>query len=135
MNEQKDEIVGVSFLVDQNTKNYLNNIKFTKDELQNLYSLMNNYSEDLEILKIIQLSNISTDEVPNYDCAIISVNNNLKALIDIKNKTSYLLTDKKQKNYILFGTYYLIKFIPKHMISSRNVRKSSSRSIKNKIKK
>ena len=121
MNEKNEDIVGISSLIDQGTKNYLNNIKFTKKEIQNLYSLMDNYSNNLQILKIIQLNTITLDEIANYDCAIISVNNNLKVLINIKNNSSYLLSNKMQmNNYILMGTYYLIKFIPKYMISKKN---------------
>ena len=136
MHEKKDDIVGVSYLVDQTTKNYLASIKFTQDELNNLFNLMNDYSIALEILKIIPLETISLNEIPNYDCAIISVFKGVKALIDLKNNSSYLLSNKKQKNNcILTGKYYLIKFIPKYMISKNRLTRTLSKNIKNKGKK
>ena len=136
MNEKKDDIVGISYLVDQNTKKYLKIIEFTEVELQNLYSLMNNYSNDLAILKVIQLKTITLNEIQNFDCAIISVNKGLKTLIDLNNNSSYLLSNKKQIiNKILIGAYYLIKFIPKSMILKTNLRVSLSKNIKRKTKK
>ena len=136
MNEKKDDIVGISYLVDQNTKKYLKIIEFTEVELQNLYSLMNNYSNDLAILKVIQLKTITLNEIPNFDCAIISVNKGLKTLIDLNNNSSYLLSNKNQIiNKILIGAYYLIKFIPKSMILKTNLRVSLSKNIKRKTKK
>ena len=136
MNEKKDDIVGISYLVDQNTKKYLKIIEFTEVELQNLYSLMNNYSNDLTILKVIQLKTITLNEITNFDCAIISVNKGLKTLIDLNNNSSYLLSNKNQIiNKILIGAYYLIKFIPKSMILKTNLRVSLSKNIKRKTKK
>ena len=136
MNEKKDDIVGISYLVDQRTKNYLNNIKFTQNELNNLFKLMNDYSIDLEILKIIPLETITLNEIPNYDCAIISVFKGVKTLLDIKNKSYHLLSNKKQmNNYILAGKYYLIKFIPKNMISNKRLTRASSKNIIRKGKK
>jgi hypothetical protein len=55
MNEKNDNIVGITYLVDQNTKKYLKDIEFKEIELKNLYSLMNYYSNDLQILKIVRI--------------------------------------------------------------------------------
>ena len=87
-------------------------------------------------MKVIQLKTITLNELPNFDCAIISINKGLKTLIDLNNNSSYLLSNKKQIiNKILIGAYYLIKFILKSMILKTNLRVSLSKNIKRKTKK
>ena len=126
MLKENEDIVGISYLVDKETKSYLNKIKFTDIEKKNLLKLMNFYGGDLEILKIVELEPFNF-QIPNYDCAIIFVNKNLKIFIDIRNKESYSLLDLSRPPYILDGKFYLIKFIPKTMLlKTTKLKKSCS---------
>ena len=114
LNENED-IIGISYLVDKETKSYINKIKFSINEKKNLLNLMDFYDKDLEILKIVKISFCS--QIPNYDCAIIFVNNECKLFIDEKNKKSYLLDYMSESSSIrIDGDFYLIKFAPKWMI-------------------
>ena len=77
------------------------------------------YGNDLEIIKAVKLNSISF-YIPNYDCAIILVTKNYKALYDVKNKQSYSLSDKTKSNSIrIDGEFYLIKLAPKSMLSEK----------------
>ena len=114
LNEDED-IIGISYLVDKETKSYINNINFSNVEKNNLLNLMSFYDKDLEILKIVKISFCS--EISNYDCAIVFVNKNCKLFIDEKNKKSYSLSDMSESNSIrIDGDFYLIRFAPKKMI-------------------
>ena len=79
---------------------------------------MNNYGDNLEILKIIKIKDFNLNCIPNYDCAIIEKNSNNINFIDMKNKKNKSLKDNSDTNSIsLTSNFYLIKFINKKMIS------------------
>ena len=119
MNQENEDIPGISYIVDNKTQKYLKDIKFSKKELKNLFSLMNFYNSDLDILKIIKLKGVSTYDIQNYDCALISIKDKEKFFIDLKKKMSYLLSENKLvgEAIILGEAFYLIKFAPKKIIS------------------
>ena len=117
MNQENEDIAGISYIVDNETKKYLKDIKFSKEELETLFILMNFYNNDLDILKIIKLKYICSNDIQNYDCALISIKGKEKYFIDMNKKNSYLLSENKLFDYIFFGEFYLIKFAPKKIIS------------------
>ena len=119
MCKENEDIVGISYLVDKETKSILKKINLSSKEKKNLLDLMRFYGNDLEIIKAVKLNSISF-YIPNYDCAIILVTKNYKALYDVKNKQSYSLSDKTKSNSIrIDGEFYLIKLAPKSMLSEK----------------
>ena len=115
-----EKIVGISFLIDNETKKLKEKIQFSQTELRNLKDLMNkNYHSNIDILKIIKLEGIISLNIPDYDCCILQVNKNGdKFFVDLKEKISYSLKIKSKKytNIDIDGDYYLIKFISTSMI-------------------
>ena len=115
-----EKIVGISFLIDNETKKLKEKIQFSQTELRNLKDLMNkNYHSNIDILKIIKLEGIISLNIPDYDCCILQVNKNGdKFFVDLKEKISYSLKNKSKKytNIDIDGDYYLIKFISTSMI-------------------
>ena len=119
MLEINEKIVGISFLVDNETKKLKEIIQFSPSELRNLKDLMKkNYHSNIDILKIIKLDGIISLNMPDYDCCILQVNESGdKFFIDLNAKISYSLKSKTKKyNIDLGGDYYLIKFISAKMI-------------------
>ena len=115
MLDEDEDIIGISYIIDKKTKNYLREINFSEVEKNNLFNLTSFYNNDLEILKIVNISLFS--QIPNYDCAIIFVSQDCKLFIDEKNKKSYSLYDMSASNSIrIDGKLYLIKFALKRMI-------------------
>ena len=120
--KNEKNIVGISFLIDNETKKIIDTLSFGDDELYNLYRFMEKYNNNLEILKIIKLSEEKKKSLdhPNYDCCLIQVNQNKeKFFIDTKSKKVYSL-----KNIDIYSKLdlsldiFLIKFITKTMIYS-----------------
>ena len=74
MKKENKEIVGVSFLIDNETQNLIKELNFNEDEMKNLSKLMHNYNDEVEILKIIKLDGFTEIKMPNYDCCILQVN-------------------------------------------------------------
>lgn len=122
MKEENKEIVGVSFLVDEQTKDIKTSLNFQEVELNNLKNHMKNYNDNLEILKIIKLPNGHRSILlPNYDCCILQVDSKKeKSFIDVKANYAYSLkNNKKTKKIELDGDFYLIKFTVKNMIYNK----------------
>ena len=120
MNKIKNEIVGISYVVDNETKKLIKKIQFTVNELSNLKEIMTKYYHDnIDILKIVKLEGIISLNIPDYDCCILQLDKKgEKFFIDLKLNTSYSLKNKKPKTNIeLIGDYYLIKFTSTSMIS------------------
>ena len=121
MNQEKEEIIGISYIIDEETKKAKSELNFSEEELKNLYYFMNNYNYNVEILKIIKLNQFIISDIPNYDCCILQINEKKeKIYIDIKNKIKYSLKTKVQMDTKIEenGEFYLIKFINKNMISN-----------------
>ena len=121
MNEETEDIIGVSLSIDKETKNEKEIIQFTQIELENLMKHMNYFGENLEILKISKLNNFSFNLQPNYDCAVIEVNEDSKNYVDITNHKSYsLLNNEPYFKVGLSSQFYIIKFINKNMIKKEH---------------
>ena len=119
MQKENENIVGISFLVDNDTKNIKNKLNFDAEELKNLKEFMQNYNDDLEILKIIKLNKgYKSILMPNYDCCILQVNSkNEKSFINVQsNYAQSLKTKEKTTKIDMDGKFYLIKFTVKNMI-------------------
>ena len=120
-NIKKKGLAGISFLIDKETQMNLKEIEFSKAELSKLYKLMENYGENLEILKVVKMKSFpSNDCFPSYDCAIIEKVNEEKNFICMKkHKNISLKKNTTIRSISLDGDYYLIKFINKNMISKK----------------
>ena len=121
MEKENKKLIGISYSIDNKTKEIMNNLKFTEKELVNLYDLMKKYNQNANILKIVELTNAKKLDLPYYDCCLLYVDEkNEKKYFDTKSKISYSLKDKsktKSKKNSLLGEFYLIKFTNKNMIS------------------
>ena len=120
MNKIKNKIVGISYIVDNETKKLIKEIQFTVNELSNLKEIMTKYYHDnIDILKIVKLEGIISLNIPDYDCCILQLDKKgEKFFIDLKLNISYSLKNKKPKTNIeLIGDYYLIKFTSSSLIS------------------
>ena len=117
-----EKIVGVSYIIDKDTKKLIKDLNFQKKEKENLFELMKSYTKNAGILKIIKLNGITSINIPNYDCCILQNNEkDEKIFIDIKKKVSYSLKNKTEKKSIDFeGDFYLIKFANKNLIFENN---------------
>ena len=119
MQKGSENIVGISYLVDNDTKNIINNLNFNEEELKNLKEFMHNYNDNLEILKMIKLNKgYKSILTPNYDCCILQVNSKKeKSFINVKSNYAQSLTTKEKTTKIeMDGEFYLIRFTIKNMI-------------------
>ena len=90
---------------------------FKIKEKEKLFEHMKSYNKNSEILKIIKLNGITSINIPNYDCCILQNIKNEKIFIDINQKVSYFLKDKKSKKSVDYeGDFYLIKFANKNNV-------------------
>lgn len=112
------KIVGISYLIDKETRQLIKDLDFKIKEKEKLFEHMKSYNKNSEILKIIKLNGITSINIPNYDCCILQNNiRNEKIFIDIVKKLSYSLKNKENKASIDFdGDFYLIKFANKNNI-------------------
>ena len=115
---ENQKIIGLSYLVDKQTKKIISDLNFKTTEKENLFSCMKNYNDEPRILKIIKLDGFLSLNFHNYDCCILQVNSKgEKFFIDVQSKVSRSLKDKKVTKSIEFDSeYYLIKFAAKNMI-------------------
>ncbi len=120
MEKEDEKIIGITFIVDDETKEILNTLNFENNELKNLYNLMGKYNKNVNILKIIKLSNKNMLDSPNYDCCILQINSKKdKYYFDLQSKYLISLKDLskiKIKKINLEDDFYLIKFTIKNMI-------------------
>lgn len=124
MQKENENIVGISFLVDNDTKNIISNLNFDDEELKNLKEFMNSYNDNLEILKIIKLDKgYKSILTPNYDCCVLQVNSKKeKSFINVKsNYAQSLKTKEKTTKIEMDGDFYLIKFTVKNMIYKEKI--------------
>ena len=120
MKDENEKILGLSYLIDKETKKFITNLNFNQTEKDNLYECMKKYNNAPEILKIIKLDGFLSLNYHNYDCCILQVNSKgEKVFIDVKSQISCSLKNKKitkSKSIELDGDFYLIKFATKNMV-------------------
>ena len=120
MEKEDEKIIGITFIVDDETKKILNTLNFENNELKNLYNLMGKYNKNVNILKIIKLSNKNMLDSPNYDCCILQINSKKdKYYFDLQSNHLISLKDLSWIKITKINSeddFYLIKFTIKNMI-------------------
>ena len=99
--ENNNSIIGVSYQVDSNTKKLLQTINMSQTEKKNLFNFVKDFGNELSILSVIQIDNLSLNWKPSFRCAILEVDeNNNKYYYDTSQKKLYSLQNKKKKKQI-----------------------------------
>ena len=116
--ENNNSIIGVSYQVDSNTKQLLQKINMSQTEKKNLFNLVKDFGNELSILSVIQIDNLSFNWKPSFRCAILEVDeNNNKYYYDTSQKKLYSLQTKKEKtNLSIESTFYMIIFVNSKLI-------------------
>ena len=116
---ENQPIIGISYQIDNNTKNLLKEINFNTTELNNFYELVKHFGNNLNILKITKIDDIGANWVPSFRCAILAIDKKRnKIYLDNLNKKKYNLKNKEEIDSLdIYSDFYMIVFISSKMIA------------------
>ena len=94
-------VVGISYEIDEETKNNINELKFTETQMNNFFELVKPFGTNLSFLKITKIDNLCLDWIPSFRSAILVVNTKkAKFYYNIGEKILYNLETKKKVTYL-----------------------------------
>ena len=116
---ENQPIIGISYQIDNNTKNLLKEINFNTTELNNFYELVKHFGNNLKILKVTKIDDIGANWVPSFRCAILAIDKKRnKIYLDNLNKKKYNLKNKEEIDSLdIYSDFYMIVFISSKMIA------------------
>lgn len=115
---ENQPMVGISYEMDEETKKIIKSLKLTDKQKRNLFEKVKSFGDNISILKITRIDNLSLNWIPSFRSAILIVNSkDRKFYYNIGEKIAYNLDDGKSVQTLeLKSKFYLIIFANSNMI-------------------
>ena len=115
---ENENIIGISYTIDNSTNSLLKKINLSEVEKRNFIDLVKHFGENLKILSVTLIKDLSLDWIPSFRCAVLTVDKKKnKFYYDIANKKLYNLKTKKEtENFNTNSDCYMVIFSKSNMI-------------------